>query len=663
LSSTNIALRDQTTKALVNLLEQQPEVLIAILKTFEKVDDLYILERLYAVAYGCILRTEKEESIKLIAQYIYDIIFKNGNPPVHILLRDYARNAVEYAIYKNVDLDLNVNLIRPPYNSEMPLLPKIEDDVKQYKLDFDSPDFKQKYGLEHNAIYNSLIAGIADFRHYVVEFSVEHFASFSFREDEKYNKFLKSLKNEPRDLVKILYDCDKMLKDFHKETDYQIQIGIGYSTTQQTYLNMLQDCRSTCLSLLSYLLDKEQTDYLNNTIIPYFNRRLNIVHFNAWSVRYWIVKRVFELGYDRVLHGEYDSRVIRFNDYNRNDNKVERIGKKYQWIAFYEILASLADNYKLKNDWSSNPKYEFYKGPWQLYLRNIDPAYITKNNESEENDKTIKTTKEWWESEEYAQWNYPDDEWVQTTEDLIPPEKIIQKKDPEGREWLCLQHYITWREPKKIGKDQYEGKRKEIWYMLQGYLVKKNDKQKIINYLTKQNFFGRWMPENNDDFSYLFNREKFWSPAYLDVYAEHKQIWSTIRNTNYKVIVTNESAKSIIDMDKSGANQSYNIPCKFIFEGMELRYAAIDGNLKNINDDIIVMSNNSKGLLIKKDDFIRFLDDNDLDIIWIVLGEKISISANRQEKSYFKSPCGVYYLEDGQIKGHLKMYDRDQHYK
>jgi hypothetical protein len=207
LASTKNELRDQTTKALVNLQEQQPDVLIKTLQAFEKINDLYILERLYAVAYGCILRTEKDTSIKIIAQYIYNTIFKNGNPPVHILLRDYARNAVEYAIYKNVGLEINVHLIRPPYNSEMPVLPQSEDDVKMYKLDYDSSDFKQNYGFNY---------------------------------------------------------------------------------------------------------------------------------------------------------------------------KIERIGKKYQWIALYEILAMLADNYKMKDSWGSDAKYLFYKGAWQNYLRNIDPAYITR---------------------------------------------------------------------------------------------------------------------------------------------------------------------------------------------------------------------------------------------------------------------------------------------
>ncbi len=59
-----------------------------------------------------------------------------------------------------------------------------------------------------------------------------------------------------------------------------------------------------------------------------------------------------------------------------------------------------------------------------------------------------------------------------------------------------------------------------------------------------------------------------------------KKIWETIQDTKYKVIVATESANGGIEGDKSGANQSYNIPCKYIFEGMKLQYAPIDGTLK-----------------------------------------------------------------------------------
>lgn len=57
------------------------------------------------------------------------------------------------------------------------------------------------------------------------------------------------------------------------------------------------------------------------------------------------------LGYSDQLFGDYD----RFHcAHSRHENKkTERIGKKYQWIAFYNILARISDFYPLK-DWDNN---------------------------------------------------------------------------------------------------------------------------------------------------------------------------------------------------------------------------------------------------------------------------------------------------------------------
>ncbi len=655
LSSTDIALRDQTTKALVNLLEQQPEVLVIILKSFQDVDDLYILERLYAVTYGCILRTEKDKSIKTIGDYVYNTIFKDKNPPTHILLRDYARNTIEYAIYKKVGIELDQDRIRPPYNSSMPTLPESKDEVKRYKLDYEDPNYKKNNDAQQNAIYYSVISGIADFGRYIVDSAIKRFASYSFREDETYNIFLRSLKKEPRELLKILYDCTD-IKKLNKKTTYQKGLGLSYSKNQLNYSEMLGELESICLNKLKELLNPEQFSHIENTIIPYFEKKASNENYNNPNIRYWIVKRVFELGYDKEIHGDYDSGVSNF--YYRSENKVERIGKKYQWIAFYEIMAILTDNYKIKDNWISDSKYQFYKGAWQLYLRNIDPAYITKSS-NREIDNFIKTNKEWWEDGDYTEWNHPDSEWVKTVEDLIDPKLVIEKKDTKNEEWIHLQCFVKWEEPKKVGIDKYDGRLKQFYYIIQGLLVKKSSKNRIVNYLKEKNFFGRWLPENNDDHSRLINREKFWSPAYKDTYKDDRKFWETIQETNLKVIVTTTSANGGMENDKSGANQSYNIPCKYIFEKMSLQYSPTDGNLENESGEIVVRNSNPSGVLVRKKEFVEFLKENNLEIIWTVLGEKFSFDSRRDADSYFKVPCGVYYLDGKQVKGELKMYDRD----
>lgn len=61
-------------------------------------------------------------------------------------------------------------------------------------------------------------------------------------------------------------------------------------------------------------------------------------------------KRVFDYGYDYKLFAYYDE-AVKYNQ-DRHEHSIERIGKKYQWIATYELLSKLYDNY--------TPHYDFY---------------------------------------------------------------------------------------------------------------------------------------------------------------------------------------------------------------------------------------------------------------------------------------------------------------
>ena len=64
LTSSNRFLRDSATKSLISLLENSISILIQVLKEFDGVSDPYVYERLYAVAYGCAIRTKNREALK-----------------------------------------------------------------------------------------------------------------------------------------------------------------------------------------------------------------------------------------------------------------------------------------------------------------------------------------------------------------------------------------------------------------------------------------------------------------------------------------------------------------------------------------------------------------------------------------------------------------------
>ena len=122
LSSTNRKLRDTATKALVQLLHNRMQVLILLLDKFKTVDDPYIHERHYAVALGCAVRAKSKQHLASLSQYIYTTVFDvEGEIYPHVLLRDYARGVIEYAISIGERLDIDVDRIRPPYKSSFDL--------------------------------------------------------------------------------------------------------------------------------------------------------------------------------------------------------------------------------------------------------------------------------------------------------------------------------------------------------------------------------------------------------------------------------------------------------------------------------------------------------------------------------------------------------------
>ena len=108
LTTPNRSLRDKTTQALIALLTKRLSVVLQLLKQFKDVNDPYVSERLYGVAYGCAIRSRSEEKeLQELSQWIYDEIFKGSNPPVNILLRDYARGVIEFALQEKINIQIS----------------------------------------------------------------------------------------------------------------------------------------------------------------------------------------------------------------------------------------------------------------------------------------------------------------------------------------------------------------------------------------------------------------------------------------------------------------------------------------------------------------------------------------------------------------------------
>lgn len=654
LASTNRGLRDQVTKALVNLLQDQTLSLIKIFKKFEGIDDLYILERLYAVAYGCALRSNNVEQLKQLSQYIYDTVFKHGNPPEHILLRDYARGVIEFALFKGLILDLDKNLIKPPYNSKLPESFPTEEDVKKYDLNQEEGSVNNYERAEY-MIYSSVMS-YGDFSRYTLDGAIERFAPIRFTIKKEIEEFKASLKRGGKAALKRVEDYFFILNTSESKNKKKF-LFLDDEQGEKIWAS-LNDYSQKQTEKLDKLLDDNQRAFLANTIIPYWRARSKA---NSWKsqelektpFRCWIVQRVFELGYATELHGSYDNPKHDYIDH-RTDSRVERIGKKYQWIAFYQLLAILTDNYKVRERGSSDNIGHYYQGPWELMIRNIDPSFILRGSREKYDDEDFglkSNPEDWWGMKKYDYWDRIPSDWAVSKGDLPNQVNCIQKTDDKNTDWLYLNLNNKWMEPKSVGEEKYKNGYKEIWYLFQAYLVKKKDKTNAVTWLKKQDFRGRNIPEDYATTD-LLAREHYWAPISKQQLKGAKE-WITFGQSNFKVVLTNRYGVGELSEDKSGAHFYYQMPCKLIYEGMKLNYGRKDGEFVNEQGEIVLTNESTNGLMIKKNEFMAYLKKHDLDVIWVHLGEKNYFTKNYDNDSHRKSISGVYYFEDDIIVGDI----------
>ena len=575
LTSSNRYLRDSATKSLIALLENRIPILIRILKEFKGVNDPYVYERLYAVAYGCALRTENKDNLKVLSEYVYKAIFRDEYVYPNILLRDYARGVIEYSLHIGIDLKVDRDKIRPPYKSIWPSIIPHDEEIKKYEFDYKSKNFKDHYWSQNSIIHSmqpehSKIYMYGDFGRYVFQ--------SGFRNWRKLN---------PRKLSNLA------------------------------------------------------------------------------------VKRIFELGYDVRRHGEFDRNISKHGPISHTGPKGERIGKKYQWIAFYELLAKVSDNFTMY-DPSSNLRGNIplqYEGPWEPYVRDIDPTMLIKGTGKE---KFEKLSKHWWFEVSYDDWDLPNQDWTKKTDNLPDPSKLILVKDNCGVEWLVLETYPEWAEPDKLGQEKWNYPHKRLRYQVRSYLVTKDGFKAMIEWAKHQNFMAGWMPESTDRYQ-VFSREYYWSPAFKFFKKPYYsgETWREIhdpesRRSIGEVTVATESFLWEEEYDYSKEDTiSFLKPSETIYDGVGMMFSKQEGELVNRKGEIICFdpSVNNKSLsclLVREKDFTGFLNKKELNIFWTVLGEKQIAGGNSYKSDMIKrlEVSGVYYFDGNNIVGNINTFIR-----
>jgi hypothetical protein len=624
LTSSNRYLRDRATKALVSLLTPRISILQELILLFKEINDPYVSERLYAVAYGCAMKNTDVEAVGKLATDVFNLVFKSGEPPVHITLRDYARGVIERALYNGSKVDIEESKIRPPYKSEWPPnIPSKED--------------LEKYDRLASSIYHSVMEW-GDFARYIIGTNSHRFDWTSRRLGElpqltwkeRYEGFIESL-TEKQKRVWEKYLTVRNNVELYRilEKDRRIEVFTREFTEDE-----LAGAIQLYEQRLRKILGKRKTESLENHVIPYLNapnRREDEHRFDLSIAQRWILQRAIDLGWTADLFGEFDDKVNRWEYHGRSGHKPERIGKKYQWIAYHEFLARVSDNFEYNSDnWSGGA--DKYEGPWQIFNRDIDPSCLLKRTGHAHMDEPESS---WWFRPSYDVWGseLSAAEWVRDLGNLPDARLLIDVTNPaDGTEWLTLESHYDWKPPLSPGEERAKKTSRTLWYVLDSYIVKKSDMEDVFEWAKMKYHSGELMPGKRDMYE-VFLGEYYWSPAYNYhniPYFNHPG-WDRGHNDQIpkEVLTSSEGYLKENSGEDCSIDDGYTIklPVKWIVDSMNLRWNGIEGHLFDERGELIAFdpSVNNPGpraLLLNKTKFLRFLNQCGYDILWIVYGEK-----------------------------------------
>ena len=550
-------IRDYASKGLVSLVRDDVDLMLKLLDKFDGVDDPYVVERIYAAAYGCALLSGTADKLPVLAKSVYKHIFDvEGEVYPNALVRDYAKGVIEYALTKYPDLQLGDKPFVPPYKSSF---------------------------LE------------------------------TFPSDDETKAYSKKDKNDKS----ITPGTDAILESMVTEHGYTLYGDFGRYVFQS--------------HLTGWAIDPQR---LSNLAVK------------------WIMERY---GYEEKWFGEYDRSI----GYGRMRQVYpgERVGKKYQWIALYEMVARLSDNYPMHDRWNDNEDVA-YNGTWEPYIRDFDPTMLLKERipawyEPESH--------YWWNSVDYAEWSGDRTEWTRTSDNLPDPSKVIETVDENGVHWIALKAFPDWVEPHEKDSGIYCN----LWYQIRGYIVDESQFADFALWALDQNFTGRWMPEVSDRYE-MFSREYYWSSAYR-YYEEDgmtkrevfdKQDRRKIADVELPCI--NFLWESEYDYSKPGT-VSYMKPSRQLFEGMNMRYSDVDGELMDTEGKLLCFdasaAHNSHGyFLVRKEALLKYLLTNHKRILWVLIGEK-NLMGSFNPHSEWLELSGAYYLDaKDEVKGSMTAF-------
>ena len=643
LTSSRRTLRDRATKALTTILLEHPSVFGFVLSKLSSSDDPYLIERLYASAFGACCVDRTPERLRDYSRLVFDKVFSNGEPPVALLTRDYALGIMELAASLNtLGSDLSLEKCLPPYKSEPPCFGLNEDEVEELA--------DERGGKE---IFRSASSDWGDYGKYSIPGRVRTFLTTSLSDPKPLpNKERKRLCYE--EVIEPYQDRVDALKALEEYTQYPRHLIINIISPQEEgvekgeaeqHAEEYENARLEARERLERLLTTEEVERLSR---EYFRDGLGSRNYDSVNVqqcRLWVTKRAYELGWNAELfpndgHG---------TGYSRHENDLERIGKKYQRIALDEIQARLADNFWALSGWPEEPA--IFRYTHHDFRRNLEPTILP-------DDLRFSVT----EQPRYDWIVHPRIKLPDVTEENLKdwpfeqdPSHAIGDKlvriDDSGSRWLVLFEFnLDQRKYQELTPGEH-GLRYEEFRLFYCIFLKRKAVTKFVKFLEHERSLDAhlFQPREFVDGPYLL--EAFWRATWQsEKFAE--SLWNAPEGCEYAIPIADYHWESHLDKTLPNGFHLY----------MPQMWFANELGLKVSPDDIQTWVDADRKIVIQtrrpfQDQNAVVIDETTLDQyakrcdvvpVWILIAERNTWPKGRNDESCWRRSEGATWRENGE---------------
>ena len=611
--------RDKATKALACLLSRRLPLAARLLDEFATVDDPYVMERLLAACYGAAIQGGHNDGLSELAEAVYIKVFSERSPPTNALLRDHALGLLQYAAHRGVLPDsVDMTGARPPYHSAWSIEHVPDELIESYTEPRGAETF-------HDDIVGSTVHQ-GDFARYVVEHIVDAWSP---------------VPTGTRDLPTDLDSLRSWQEEFTANaTAAQLEALDAYATAATACVTLHHQQSSPELtrlvhaerSLKSVMTAEQWEDFRVRAKLMLQHPRLgrsdpkSAARFDAgWALR-WICKRAHEIGWTSARFGAFERRC---RTHDRYDHRVERVGKKYQWLALQELVARMADNLTFVGgiwDEDKTPR-PVYRTARQVGLRDMDPSLLVTRTHY---DGWAEWGRTWWVPFDPRLRPVEPHEriaWLRSDTDLVNSSALIELVDPKtGRRWLALDGFAKWTD--RGVRDGHREMQRDTWFRLRCIVVNREHEEQAFHSLKNRLYLDdRSLPKADIPIDFYLG-EISWHPD-MDQSDPRESPPSRHSRPHREypttATYTCERGKYDYSIDRT---IRVEIPVPWLADSMRLRMQSgrspvfVDSDGQNTFMDPSVLEPGPPAALVDRNAFLRVLDQLDLAAIWVIAGQK-----------------------------------------